>query len=106
MRARAAFTAIRPFNMVPLDAAASIARSALAEKEAAEEEEVSRIDDAFVASVARAWHGIELDAADAQVLARMLAPMDDAGEALASRLAFEREPADFLRAMDWQAQRP
>jgi len=58
---------------------------------------MSAIDPTFIQALARVWHGIALDDADAATLAAMLAAMDDAAEREAARLAFESEPAGYLQ---------
>jgi len=61
---------------------------------------MSDITGGFVAMMARVWHRFVLPAEDAEPLAGMLAPMDDAGEAVAGDLRFDREPSDFDRALE------
>ena len=60
---------------------------------------MSRITGEFVAAVARVWHRFEPAGQDMDALAEMLAPMDDAGEALAEEVEFDMEPADYLLAL-------
>jgi hypothetical protein len=63
---------------------------------------MSRITADFVATLARVWHRFEPAGQDMETLAEMLAPMDDAGEALSGNVDFDQEPADYdtaLRAM-------
>ena len=54
----------------------------------------------FVRQMARTWHGIELDAAEAEGIARMLQPMEEAAENASQNLDFDSEPADFTRLLD------
>ena len=61
---------------------------------------MSRITGDFAAMLARVWHRITLPADEADTLASMLAPMDDAGEAVAADIEFDMEPSDFDAAMD------
>jgi hypothetical protein len=64
---------------------------------------MSEIDGKFVRSVAQLWHRFDPQGQDMELLAEMLRPMDDAGEAVAERLTFDMEPADFLTALDAQS---
>ncbi len=61
---------------------------------------MSQITGEFVTMMARIWHRFALPAKDAEPLAGMLAPMDDAGEAVAEDLRFDMEPSDFDRALE------
>ena len=49
----------------------------------------------FVGRLAAVWHRFTLPKSDGESLAEMLAPMDAAGERVASQVDFEREPSDF-----------
>ena len=60
---------------------------------------MSDIDADLVRALARVWHRFEPAGQDLEELANMLAPMDDAGEALAGKVGFDMEPADFLLGM-------
>ena len=53
---------------------------------------MSAINGKFVAILARVWHRF--------TLANMLAPMDDAGEAVADDIQFDMEPSDFNAALE------
>ncbi len=61
---------------------------------------MSGITAEFVQMVARVWHRIALEDAEADGIAKFLAPMDDAAEAAAERLDFDSEPADFERMLE------
>ena len=61
---------------------------------------MSDITGGFVAMMARVWHRFALPAADAEPLAGMLAPMDDAGETVSRELRFDMEPSGFDRALE------
>ena len=61
---------------------------------------MSDITGDFVARLAKIWHRFTLPAGEEQTLADMLQPMDDAGETVARRLAFDMEPADFETALE------
>ena len=67
---------------------------------------MSRINGAFVSMLARVWHRFEPPGQDMQALAEMLAPMDDAGEALSVDVGFDMEPSDFLVGLDAVADDP
>lgn len=54
----------------------------------------------FVAMLARVWHRFALPADEAESLAEMLTPMDEAGEAAAEDIAFDMEPSDYIGALD------
>jgi hypothetical protein len=54
----------------------------------------------FVAMMARVWHRFALPESEAEPLAGMLAPMDDAGETVAKELQFDMEPSGFDRALE------
>ncbi len=54
----------------------------------------------FVRQMARTWHGIEIDPAEAEGIARMLQPMEAAAESASAHLDFDSEPADFTRLLD------
>ncbi len=54
----------------------------------------------FVRLMARTWHGVELDAAEAEGIARMLQPMEAAAESASANFDFDSEPADFTRLLD------
>ena len=64
---------------------------------------MSRISGEFVAALAEVWHRFEPEAADAQSLAEMLAPMDDAGETMAANVEFDMEPSDYLTGLEAMA---
>ena len=49
----------------------------------------------FVARLAAVWHRFTLPENDSDSLAEMLAPMDAAGERVATQVEFDMEPADF-----------
>ena len=49
----------------------------------------------FVARLAAVWHRFTLLKSDGESLAEMLAPMDAAGERVASQVDFDMEPSDF-----------
>ena len=61
---------------------------------------MSRITGDFAAMLARVWHRMTLQPDDADTLAKMLAPMDEAGEAVATEVQFDMEPSDFDAAVD------
>ena len=61
---------------------------------------MSRITDQFVATLAHVWHRFDPPQADTTTLADMLAPMDDAGEALADDVEFDMEPSDFILGLE------
>lgn len=61
---------------------------------------MSDITGNFVAMMARVWHRFALPATDAEPLAGMLAPMDDAGETASGELRFDMEPSGFDRALE------
>lgn len=61
---------------------------------------MSDITGDFVAMMARVWHRFALPTDDAAPLAGMLAPMDDAGEAVAEELRFDMAPSGFDRALE------
>ena len=62
---------------------------------------MSHITAEFVAALARVWHRSdpEQQKVDSETLAQMLAPMDDAGEALSGNVAFDMEPSDYLTGL-------
>ncbi|MFT5175082.1 MAG: hypothetical protein ACI8W7_003271 [Gammaproteobacteria bacterium] len=60
---------------------------------------MSRITGDFVAALARVWHRFEPAGQDMDALAEMLAPMDDAGEALSKDVGFDQEPSDYATAL-------
>lgn len=60
---------------------------------------MSSITADFVAKLAEVWHRFTLPVDDRETLSDMLAPMDDAGEAVATHLAFDMEPSDFDAAL-------
>ncbi len=61
---------------------------------------MSAINGKFVAMLARVWHRFTLPTDDTDTLANMLAPMDDAGEAVADDIQFDMEPSDFDAALE------
>ena len=61
---------------------------------------MSGITDEFVAMLARVWHRFTPQTDDAETLANMLTPMDDAGEAVADDIQFDMEPSDFVAALE------
>ena len=64
---------------------------------------MSDITGDFVAALARVWHRFEPHGQDVDTLAAMLAPMDDAGEALAGDVEFDMEPSDYLLGLEAMA---
>lgn len=64
---------------------------------------MSRITADVVTSLAYVWHRFEPVGQDMNALAQMLAPMDDAGEALSENVAFDMEPADYLSGLQAMA---
>ena len=54
-----------------------------------------KLTGAFVAQIAMVWHRFILEQDDGEDLAAMLAPMDEAGEVIASGMLFDMEPSDF-----------
>lgn len=67
---------------------------------------MSEIDADFVAAIARIWHRFEPADQDLTALAEMLAPMDDAGESLSTKVGFDMEPADYLTGLEAMAKGP
>jgi hypothetical protein len=65
-----------------------------------------RLTGPFVAALARVWHRFDAPEQDVEMLAQMLAPMDEAGERLAQRMRFDMEPADFLHGLDAESEPP
>lgn len=64
---------------------------------------MSHITAEFVRQLAAVWHRFDVTPQDAQTLASMLEPMDDAGETLSERVEFDMEPGDFLSGLDAMA---
>jgi hypothetical protein len=64
---------------------------------------MSRITGKFVTRLADVWHRFELQDQDAESLAEMLAPMDDAGEVMAESIDFDMEPSDYLAGLESMA---
>lgn len=65
---------------------------------------MSRITGDFVAALARVWHRFEPAGQDMEALAQMLAPMDDAGEALSKDVEFDQQPSDYATALHAMAE--
>ncbi len=61
---------------------------------------MSDITGEFVAMLARTWHRFTLPAGNAESLADLLSPMDEAGEAVADAISFDEEPSDFDLALE------
>ncbi|NKB59630.1 MAG: hypothetical protein GKS00_25200 [Alphaproteobacteria bacterium] len=61
---------------------------------------MSLITGDFVAKLAKVWHRFTLSDQDSETLATMLAPMDDAGEAVSGDIEFDMEPSDFDIALE------
>ncbi len=61
---------------------------------------MSRITGKFVTDLASIWHRFDLADQDAQSLAEMLAPMDDAGEVMSHSIEFDMEPSDYLAGLE------
>ncbi len=61
---------------------------------------MSAITAELVAKLARVWHRAEVSDKEAEAIARVLGPMDDAAESAAEALDLEAEPSDFEIALD------
>ena len=64
---------------------------------------MSGITGEFVAKLAKVWHRFTLPGNDRNDLAKMLRPMDDAGEEVSQKVLFDMEPSDFNNALSDQA---
>ena len=53
----------------------------------------------LVAALARAFHRVELTAAEAAAIARALEPVETASEAYVAGLTFEAEPSHYERVL-------
>ena len=61
---------------------------------------MSGITGEFVSLIATIWHRFSLSKAESELLADMLAPMDEAGEDLSGQLEFDMEPSDFMFTLE------
>lgn len=64
---------------------------------------MSHLSGKFVAALARTWHRFEPPEQDLEILAGMLRPMDEAGEALSAHVEFDMEPSDYLVGLEAMA---
>ena len=61
---------------------------------------MSAIKGDFVKLIASVWHRFLPEQQEAEILANMLAPMDDAGEEVSENIEFDYEPSDFYLALE------
>ncbi|MBH67361.1 MAG: hypothetical protein CMM58_03320 [Rhodospirillaceae bacterium] len=61
---------------------------------------MSAIKGDFVKLIASVWHRFVIAQQEAETLADMLVPMDDAGEEVAEYIEFDYEPSDFYLTLE------